>query len=328
MNEFRLLHRIGNAFITCSTDVNEFKNVIVSRHGIVLDENFRRVPKANQQFNFWSTMWAAWWEPARDLPDDMTEIPLRPTIELLDDNYIYALFYQDKIAFGHFWDILQSLYSVQNKGLSGTLLCHHQTDVVDLDFHWTAFGYPHQQRIAIDTTKYNYFVPTLYVPDLIIPPAQLHPELTPWLISKYNKAVSPEPDIMSRRLYLSRSKAGRRKIRNEPDLLPILERYAFTILHGDEGMQTHIKYFKTATVIVGALGSLFRNILFCTKKPKILEYCCNVYYDDHTIEQLSSHVGITDYRRAVVPDVGDGDIVVDPQEFEKALIDLGLEIVD
>lgn len=327
MDKFRKKHQVGNAVIMCSNEVREFKNVIVARHGIVLDENFRRIPAANQQFNFWSALWAEWWEPATWLPDTMMEVPFKPIIELPQGDYIYALFYQDKTAFGHFWDILQSLHEIEEQKIQGTLLHNYQTDMSDVDFHWSAFGYSANRRMPLDVIRYNYFVPTLYVSTLPVPPAELHPELKNWLQGKYTEAVYQEDPPLSRRLYLSRSKAVRRRVQNEPQLLPILESYGFTILNGDEGIREHITCFRSATVIVGCIGSLFRNIFFCEQSPKIIEYCSERYEYDDSIQRIAKHVGIKEYHRMTVPDDGYDTITIDPTKFEEALIDLGLDKV-
>jgi hypothetical protein len=317
-------HQVGNASIICSDEVRKFNNVIISRHGIVLDEQFHRVPNANQQFNFWSTLWAAWWEPARWLPEDMLDVPFKPIVDLPEQDYIYALFYQDRTAFGHFWDILQSLHSVEQEEIQGTLLCHYQTDVNDIDFHWTAFGYPAERRLSLDTIKYNYFVPTLYVPDVPVPPAQIHVDLKDWLLNKYLDAVPKDPGIIHKRLYLSRSTSAKRRVQNESELLPLLKAYNFTILYGNESIQEHINYFRSARVVVGCLGSLLRNIFFCQKSPHVLEYCSSQYTNDPSIQQLGELVGIKNYRKIVLPDAGDGDVIIDPDQLEQTLVDLDL----
>jgi hypothetical protein len=56
----------------------------------------------------------------------------------------------------------------------------------------------------------------------------------------------------------------------------------------------------------------------------VLEYCSSQYTNDPSIQQLGELVGIKNYRKIVLPDAGDGDVIIDPDQLEQTLVDLDL----
>jgi capsular polysaccharide biosynthesis protein len=109
---------------------------------------------------------------------------------------------------------------------------------------------------------------------------------------------------------------------NEEELLPIIEKHGYTVLHGDEGIKTHINYFYSATKIIGFLGSLMRNCLFCSSNPRIVEYCSHDYFTDMTIKSIAEAVGVEWYRKISLEQVGNFDIVIEPWYLDKLLVNL------
>lgn len=75
-----------------------------------------------------------------------------------------------------------------------------------------------------------------------------------------------------KRIYISRSKAGSRRVSNEIDLIPLLEEKGFTLLClEDHSLQHQIEFFANADVICGVHGSGLTNVLFCRPGCTLIE---------------------------------------------------------
>lgn len=89
-----------------------------------------------------------------------------------------------------------------------------------------------------------------------------------------NKRMNPEFGTVnptSYKLYLTRGGFGR-SIRDEAPLIELLkEKYRFVILNGSESLAETIHYFSNATLILGAHGSLMKNMIWCLKNPVFIE---------------------------------------------------------
>lgn len=69
--------------------------------------------------------------------------------------------------------------------------------------------------------------------------------------------------IYPQKIFLSRKSHTRRKY-NEEDVIKIVERHGFTIVHTEEcSFKQQISIFNQAEIIVGPTGAAFTNILFC-----------------------------------------------------------------
>ncbi|SDB18612.1 Protein of unknown function [Desulfonatronum thiosulfatophilum] len=74
------------------------------------------------------------------------------------------------------------------------------------------------------------------------------------------------------KLYISRSKAKRRKVINEDDLLKYLEKFGFTpVWLEDHNLSTQISLFSSAEHIVAPHGAGLTNLIWCNPNAKVLE---------------------------------------------------------
>lgn len=75
---------------------------------------------------------------------------------------------------------------------------------------------------------------------------------------------------ISKRIFLSRKKCGKRQI-NEDELLPILKEYGFEpVFPGDMDVESQASMFHQAEHIIGPSGAAFANLLFCKEDCKVL----------------------------------------------------------
>lgn len=112
-------------------------------------------------------------------------------------------------------------------------------------------------------------VQTLLMPSFVGSPGNLHPWGCRWLRDRLcHTSVAPG----SRRIYVTRRAAGRRKVRNEVDLEPILLANGFDIVDTAAlSISDRIVLFADAEMIAGPHGAGMTNALFAPKGCSILE---------------------------------------------------------
>ncbi|MEE9332753.1 MAG: glycosyltransferase 61 family protein [Granulosicoccaceae bacterium] len=162
--------------------------------------------------------------------------------------------------------------------------------------------------------------------------------LPAWL--KHSFPVPIEPKVERIKLYVSRPKGVRRGVENEDELLPILERYGYTVL-AMEGMSVSAQaaIMAKADVLVSPHGGALTNMVFCRPGIDIIElHGRHVYPYYYGLAQLCGHnyhatlENMDDYTRLVSHDVahaaGSGghqkqtcasSFIVDIELFEAAL---------
>jgi hypothetical protein len=78
-------------------------------------------------------------------------------------------------------------------------------------------------------------------------------------------------------IYLRRS--GKRKVKNEEEIIPILEKHNFKIIDDSpKSISEQFKLFQSAKIVLGPHGAGFSNILFCKKNTKVIEFFSGNYY--------------------------------------------------
>ena len=74
------------------------------------------------------------------------------------------------------------------------------------------------------------------------------------------------------KIFLSRQNSNYRNLINEDDIIKTLKLNNFLIIDTNNlSIFEQIRYFKKASVVIGATGSALTNIIFCKKGTKILE---------------------------------------------------------
>jgi capsular polysaccharide biosynthesis protein len=75
-----------------------------------------------------------------------------------------------------------------------------------------------------------------------------------------------------RRLFISRRGAAFRQLRNESELLPILEDYGFEVVSlGELQMKEQAEFFSEAEWVVGVSGAGFSNLVFASPSARVVE---------------------------------------------------------
>jgi capsular polysaccharide biosynthesis protein len=96
----------------------------------------------------------------------------------------------------------------------------------------------------------------------------------PWRAEYLKRAFShygAASPVSSRRIYISRRSARGRRVVNEDDLLPILERHGFAVIDMEQfTFGEQIAIFRQAEVIAGPAGAAFTLLSFCQPGTKVL----------------------------------------------------------
>ncbi len=102
------------------------------------------------------------------------------------------------------------------------------------------------------------------------------------------RSFLPSKPNNRRRIYISRSGARRRKILNEKELLPILQRNGFeTIQPGSMTVAEQMETFSSADVVVSPHGAELTNIAYCAPETKIIELF-SPYYINPCFKNLAA----------------------------------------
>ena len=92
--------------------------------------------------------------------------------------------------------------------------------------------------------------------------------------------VTTAPNTSARRLYLTRENALFRKVLNEAQLRPILEKHGFAVIDpGTLSVREQAKLFANAGVIVSPHSSALTNLVFCPPGVTVLEIFPADYFD-------------------------------------------------
>ena len=116
----------------------------------------------------------------------------------------------------------------------------------------------------------HWQVESLLLPSLLGYSGMMRPWAADWLRRRIGL---PKPAARRRRIYLRREKAGYRRVANEAELLPILEKYKFEF-HETQGLSLteQMKLFSGADCVVSIHGAGLANLLFSPPGVNVVEF--------------------------------------------------------
>ena len=183
-------------------------------------------------------------------------------------------------------------------------------------------GIPISKCILPETGKAYQFE------SLIVPSFPGYRRVYPkWLVEFLRNEFTEKPLKKFRRLYIPRNAS--RKICNEKELIPILEKFGFEIFEPSLYMDTPSR-FAEAEVVIGAHGAALSNLAFCQPETKVLELMPSDHVFPHwyTLSAAadlvySCIIGKSENER-LSPKYGPSpyDFFIDVDVFEKALSEL------
>lgn len=278
------------------------RDVLVGKYGAIMNGAGHVVPRLNPTFDYWYYSRNEGWRQDRYLESDwyVQRIQQVPVIDLAAGRYVHALHYFNHYVYGHIYDTLQSLQLVEQYGIDGQLLVNPTSDAVDWDTHLSLFGFSQGKRLSLDVENNVYRVPELVVPSLQAEPGRFRPDLKHWLLDRYWNNPAWKMDTVHRKLYLSRKNGNGRCVINEPEILEMVQELGFSVVYGDEPLGEQVRHFSSAVLIVGYHGSLFKNLIFCRSRPRIVEFCPATRPDRSFVENAKAFDVTEDYRQVLV----------------------------
>ena len=197
-----------------------------------------------------------------------------------------------------------------------------------------AFKYIEESLILLKLNKVEYVkgsrhVEELYLPQMLAPTGHFHPksiQLTGQRLRSFKGDLPKSFEgVAPKRVYISRSKAMRRRVKNEFELFPILENYEFKVIHLENFcLSEQISILQNCEFLLGGHGAGFANMLFLPKHATMMELRRDVNMINNTLFNLASALEVKyAYLKgsACRPKLSShvDDIFVSPQALESEL---------
>lgn len=143
-------------------------------------------------------------------------------------------------------------------------------------------------------------------------------------LRKHILSKLPPPTGKRSRVYISR--AGRRRVLNEPDLIDLLRRYNIEVIEDNPRSVTEqVAIYQNAEFIIGPHGASFVNILWCQPGTHLFELFAPTYFPDfyrNISEQLGLRYSAYFHGSAATGGWAEGledDVYVSVDELERCL---------
>jgi hypothetical protein len=138
-------------------------------------------------------------------------------------------------------------------------------------------------------------VPELYVPDYIAPSGYFHPaNLRKLREHVWQKVQVQEPGPSLQRVYISRKKATRRFVTNEDEVIGMVEKYGFTIVHlEDYSFREQVQLVYQADCLITIHGAALTHIAFMRPGSKVMEFRKEDDAHNNLYFSLASEAGVS-----------------------------------
>lgn len=148
-----------------------------------------------------------------------------------------------------------------------------------------AFGWSGDD--VVEVPSYN-----LSVEQLLIPPVgRLDGYTLPSSVQFLRANDIPTGAMNPRRIYISRSRSNKRNVVNEEELLPVLRKHGFLVVHlEDHPWRDQVSLMQTAKLIVGPHGAGLTNMAYSYNSARIIEIA-NPAYRNPCFYTLASACG-------------------------------------
>lgn len=241
----------------------------------------------------------------------------------LPDDVIFALVYNHWATFNYYHWLIETLPRL-------VILRKLYPDATII-LPFSAMPYM-RETVALLGYANTFTVPentTLKIPNLAFverPGSFLHHD-TELLLEAASSITSQVVSVIKkpkRRIYVSRSRANRRKITNEIELLDVLAKYNFEIIYfEDYNFIEQVKIMRDVEVVIGLHGANLTNILFMQEGTEVIELM-NSCSPNLVYFQLASCLKLNYYVLPCMP--GDGssannhaDVIVDLLQIKNIL---------
>lgn len=205
---------------------------------------------------------------------DITNVSIFQEIkeEVMFLDYLYGFY-----NFGEFWDVIKRLIVSKKKNIPLFHLKNNRITNIEYYFEKLQFVYP-SNYLKCERNNKLYFFHKININ--ILKNVSYRGGIDKYFAYQFNKLLNPSLESeKSYNVYLSRGENGR-SIINEEQILNVLKnKYNFIVLNGRESLEQTIYYFTNAKIILGAHGSLMKNMIWCNNNPLLIELCPPTRHD-------------------------------------------------
>jgi hypothetical protein len=202
---------------------------------------------------------------------DSVSIYQEVTEEVMFLDYIYGFY-----NFGEFWDVIKRLLISNVKNLPLFHLTHNRITNIEYYFNKLEYKYPTNYQKRERENKLYYF----HKINISTISGTFRGAIDNYFGYHFNKLFNQTKICdKSYNIYLARSNFGR-NIQDEEKIVNVLkEKYNFIVLDGKETLEETMHYFTNAKIILGAHGSLIKNMIWAKKNPVLIELCPPTRHD-------------------------------------------------
>jgi capsular polysaccharide biosynthesis protein len=296
--------------------VHHLPNGIAWGRGAHLDAQYRLIhalsPGINRGMDYWMLKRQRFFPRINSLPQE--------TVSLIADgqgNYYHWMF-----------DVLPRLAALEPESVAHRhyLVCQEQPfhrQTLDL------LNIPVSSRTAPATLRF-YTAPELLVP---LAPLGVSPENVRFVRRLLLERTGLAAPFTGDRIYISRRHANSRRVLNEEELEPVLEKYGFRICYLEQlSLTQQMQLFSGAGIILAPHGAAWTNLIFTQPGTVALEISPEGMAETHSgayllYERLAAVAGVRYGRIIAQSSRSDyphaGDLRLEPETLEEVLRQLG-----
>lgn len=201
---------------------------------------------------------------------DISNMTIQENMKICDE-VMYLDYIYDFYNFGEFWDCIKRLMISTTKNLPLFHLSNNR--ITDINFYFNKLEYVYPTSYTTSTNEKNTL---FYFKKINISTISncCRGYIDNFFAYNFNKFLNfSQISEKSYNIYLARGKYGR-SIQNETEIIDILKnKYNFIVLDGSESLEDICMYFTNANIILGAHGSLMKNMIWARKNPVFIELC-------------------------------------------------------
>lgn len=247
------------------------------------------------------------------------------------DKILYVTNSNSKNFFHWSLDVLQKLQFLEQKknkilnlNLKIIVPNNHINDFFKITLEAFNLDFYYQKKNEIIFANQSILLPDL------APTGNFRKELIIKLGQKMRNYLTNNQKINfhTKRVYISRKNAQRRRLKNEDEIIPILKKYGFIIVDFDIlSFEEQLNYILDCEILVGVHGSGLSHMLWLKQKCKVLEIRAKNNSHDNCFFTLASDLG-HDYFY-VTADKADlkksnhlSDLIINKNSFSEQLLNV------
>jgi len=220
-------------------------------------------------------------------------------------------------------DALSRLFVVRNRANKSPLLLPASYESKDhVAATLNAFGITNVDFIQRDEVAECR---SLLMPTHVAPSGHYNDEVIRSVRGVLLKALHPGGQAIGEKIYLSRSRASKRRIANEADVIAVLRNHGFQTIHPEElSFNEQVQIFSNARYLISNHGAGLTNMLFMPEASRVLELRHEADYIRNWFFILSSALNLDYFYQTCAPQNHDADphhadLLVDVAKLEENL---------